>query len=194
MLIRRHCLEKIGGIESIRGALIDDCALARRVKEAGGRVWLGTSPLNIRSFREYNRATEIRDMIARSAFAQLDHSAWLLAGTTLGLLVTYVAPFALMFSGDRNPALCGFVTWLIGAALFLPTVREYEAPWWTAFCLPAIAMFYLYATVASALRYWSGRGREWKNRDFRTPAIQQPELLFPHSPISSQLRCASPDT
>ncbi len=43
ILIRREMLERIGGIAAIRGELIDDCALARAVKRAGGRVWLGLS-------------------------------------------------------------------------------------------------------------------------------------------------------
>ena len=40
MLIRAATLERIGGIDSIRGEIIDDCALARRVKSVG-KVWLG---------------------------------------------------------------------------------------------------------------------------------------------------------
>jgi hypothetical protein len=30
--------------------------------------------------------------------------------------------------------------------------------------LPAIAIFYLIATVESAIRYWTGRGGLWKGR------------------------------
>jgi hopene-associated glycosyltransferase HpnB len=37
ILIRREALEKIGGIQAIRQALIDDCALAQAVKRAGKR-------------------------------------------------------------------------------------------------------------------------------------------------------------
>ena len=42
MLIRRRALERIGGIAAVRGALIDDVALAAAVKR-GGRIWLGHS-------------------------------------------------------------------------------------------------------------------------------------------------------
>jgi hopene-associated glycosyltransferase HpnB len=164
MLIRREMLEKIGGIESIRSALIDDCALARRVKEKGGRVWLGTSPLAIRSVREYGQARDIRTMIARSAFAQLNHSTALLIGTIGGMVLVYVFPSLALFSGFRVGMVAGAAAWALSAIIFAPTVREYGVSRWTAFCLPGIALFYLAATVESAFRYWSGRGGEWKGR------------------------------
>ena len=103
MLIRREMLTRIGGIESIRSELIDDCALARRVKGAGGRVWLGTSPLEIRSVREYGRCQRrTRAMIARAAFAQLNHSTVLRLGTICGMAVIYIAPVLALFSGQRS--------------------------------------------------------------------------------------------
>jgi hopene-associated glycosyltransferase HpnB len=164
VLIRRKMLERMGGVASIRSALIDDCALAARAAAVGGRVWLGLSDLPILSARGYGGAAGIRAMIARSAFAQLRHSALLLAGTVLGLLVTYVAPVVVLFSGNRWAAGMGGTAWLLSAALFLPTVREYGAPLLTCLCLPGIAVFYLIATVESALNYWRGRGGVWKGR------------------------------
>ncbi len=164
MLIRRDMLERIGGIESIRTALIDDCALARRVKSAGGKIWLGTSPLDIRSIREYGHASDVRAMIVRSAFAQLHHSAFLLAGTVAGMAIIYIVPVVALFTGNPPVMILGVAAWALSAAIFMPIVREYRVPLWTALCLPAIALFYTAATVESAFRYWSGRGGEWKGR------------------------------
>ena len=164
MLIRREILERIGGIESIRDALIDDCALAQRVKTAGGRVWLGTSPLDIRSVREYGHANDVRAMIARSAFAQLHHSALLLAGTVAGMTVIYIVPVLALLTGNPPVMLLGASAWALSAAIFMPIVREYRISPWTALCLPAIALFYTAATIESAFRYWTGRGGEWKGR------------------------------
>jgi hopene-associated glycosyltransferase HpnB len=164
MLIRREMLTRIGGIESIRSELIDDCALAKRVKGAGGRVWLGTSPLGIRSVREYGRASDVRAMISRSAFSQLNHSTVLLLGTICGMAVIYIAPVLALLSGQWVAMGLGAAAWALNAAILMPTVREYRVPRWIAFCLPGIAVFYLVATVESAVRYWSGRGGEWKGR------------------------------
>jgi hypothetical protein len=36
-----------------------------------------------------------------------------------------------------------------------------------ALALPLIAMFYMAATVASAVSFWRGRGAKWKSRSYR---------------------------
>ena len=99
MLVRRDALERIGGIERIRGELIDDCALARAIKRSGGRVWLGLST-GTRSIRPYETFGEIERMISRTAFTQLRYSTLLLLATLAGLALTYLAPPALALTGS----------------------------------------------------------------------------------------------
>jgi len=164
MLIRSETLTRIGGIASIRDALIDDCTLAQKIRQHGGRVWMGISDLPIRSIRPYGGISGIRAMIARSAFAQLNHSTLLLLGTIAGMLIIYVMPVALLVCGDKLAATLGLCAWAISAIVYAPSVRNYRAPIWTALCLPAIAIFYLIATIESAIDYWTGRGGQWKGR------------------------------
>ena len=111
MLVRADALAKAGGIEAIRTALIDDCALAKALK-AQGPIWLGLTD-RVHSIRPYPAFADIRRMVARSAYAQLHYSPLLLAGTVAGMLLTYLAPplFALFGSGPAR--LIGIVTWLI---------------------------------------------------------------------------------
>jgi len=163
MLIRAEMLERIGGIAAIRGELIDDCALARAVKRAGGRVWLGLSG-GTESVREYASFGEVGRMISRTAFAQLRHSAWLLAGTVAGLAVTYLAPPVAAVSGGTAAAALGSAAWLAMTAAYWPAVRYYRQPWFWAPLLPLAAAFYLGATVHSAVAYWRGKGGAWKGR------------------------------
>jgi hopene-associated glycosyltransferase HpnB len=162
MLIRAATLERIGGIDSIRGEIIDDCALARRVKSVG-KVWLGPAR-HTTSIREYRSWRPIWDMVVRSAFAQLDYSAVMLALTLLMLSFTYLAPPLLVLSSQPAAILCGGVAWLGMSIAFLPTLRAYDAPRSIALLLPLIALFYVAATVASAVLYWRGRGGYWKGR------------------------------
>jgi hopene-associated glycosyltransferase HpnB len=160
VLIRREALERCGGIEAIRGALIDDCALARAVKRSGGRLWLGLSSTT-HSIREYGTFGEIGRMIARSAFTQLDYSPLQLAGTVAGMLAMYALPPALALGfGSRLAALAC----LMMMAAYVPVLRLYRrSPLW-ALALPLVALFYTAATVWSALNYWRGRGGAWKGR------------------------------
>jgi hopene-associated glycosyltransferase HpnB len=162
MLIRATTLERIGGIDSIRGEIIDDCALARRVKPVG-KVWLGPAR-HTTSIREYCSARPIWDMVVRSAFAQLDYSPLMLALTISMLILTYVAPPLLVLSSQPAAILCGGLAWLGMTTAFLPTLGAYDAPRPIALLLPLIAIFYLAATVGSAVLYWRGRGGYWKGR------------------------------
>jgi hopene-associated glycosyltransferase HpnB len=163
MLIRPAALDRIGGIAAIRGALIDDCALAAAVKKTGGRIRLDVTRA-ARSIRAYDGAGEIWSMIARTAFTQLGYSSLVLAGTLAGLGVTYLAPPLLLACAEGWPRLVGGACWLAMAGAFLPTVRLYRLnPVWSL-ALPAIALFYSAATIGSAVAFWRGRGGQWKGR------------------------------
>ena len=163
MLVRPSALERAGGIAAIRNQIIDDCALARAVKLSGGRVWLGMTAETC-STRAYGTFAEIERMIARTAFNQLRHSAWLLLGALVGLTVTYLLPLGLLARGDPELALVGAASWLLMSAAFFPMVRFYGLnPIW-ALTLPVSVCFYVVATLHSALKFWSGRGGEWKGR------------------------------
>src|SRR5262249_21967338 len=148
--------------EAIRREVIDDCALAARVKGSGGRLWLGSSATT-ESVRPYNGFAGISGMISRTAFNQLKHSVWLLTLAVMGMAATYLLPPALvLFSHSRVPAVLGATAWLLMMFSFLPVLRIYRlSPLWSL-ALPLMAIFYLGATVHSAFRYWSGRGGEWK--------------------------------
>jgi hopene-associated glycosyltransferase HpnB len=163
ILLRRKSLERLGGFPTIRSEVIDDCALARAVKRSGGQIWMGLTRASV-SMRAYRSFSEIRDMIARTAFTQLRCSALLLAGTLAGMFFTYVAPVALLFAHNPAPRILGLTTWLFMSASFVPTVRFYRlSPLWAPF-LPLAALFYSYATWLSAVRHWLGRGGQWKGR------------------------------
>jgi hopene-associated glycosyltransferase HpnB len=163
MLIRYRTLEKIGGIAAIRGELIDDCALARAVKRAGGRVWLGLGE-KTRSVRPYRTLGEVGRMISRSAFTQLHHSTILLIGTLAGLLLTYLAPPVLTVFAPQPARGMAATAWLLMSICYLPALRFYRRTWFAAPLLPLVALFYAGATLHSALAYWSGTGGRWKGR------------------------------
>jgi hopene-associated glycosyltransferase HpnB len=159
MLVRATALEGIGRVERIRAQVIDDCALAREIKLAGGRIWLGLTP-RTHSLRSYQGFGEIADMIARTAFTQLRHSTLLLAGTVASMLLIYVVPPVAALSGIWS----GAIAWLLMALLYIPMLRFYgQSPLWAPL-LPAIAAFYTGATIQSAVQYWRGHGGEWKGR------------------------------
>jgi hopene-associated glycosyltransferase HpnB len=162
MLVRRTSLEAAGGIASIKDAIIDDCALAARLKRQGP-IWLGLT-LRAQSLRAYGTMGEIGRMVSRSAYAQLNYSILLLAGTVLGMSLTYLAPPLAAIFGSGALRLLGLATWLMMAVSFQPILKLYKAsPWW-GLALPVIGLLYTLFTLQSAVQVWSGRGGMWKGR------------------------------
>jgi hopene-associated glycosyltransferase HpnB len=163
ILLRRNALERIGGLAAIRNEMIDDCSLARVVKRSGGNIWMGLTRASV-SLRRYSQWSELQNMIARTAFTQLNYSALQLIGTLAGLLLTFVVPVAFTFSTNPRIWVPALLAWCLMSASFLPTAVFYGlSPIWSPF-LPIAALFYSFATFLSALRYWFGRGGQWKGR------------------------------
>jgi hopene-associated glycosyltransferase HpnB len=163
ILIRPAALERMGGLAAIRAQIIDDCALARAVKDAGGSIWLGLTR-SARSIRSYGSFSEIGRMIARTAFNQLRHSYVLLAATIAGLILTYLLPPLLLLSGRPVAIVCGATAWLLMSLTYAPLLRFYRRSPLCSACLPLVAMFYAGATIYSAVQYSLGRGGRWKGR------------------------------
>jgi len=162
MLVRRDVLARAGGIDAIRSALIDDCALARAVKPVGP-ISLGVSRL-ARSRRTYPALADIRRMVARTAYDQLGRSPLLLAGTVAGMGIVYMAPPLFALFGTGLTRVLGIAAWVLMAASFQPMLRFYRrSPLW-GLALPAIAVTYVAFTLDSAYQHARGRGGLWKGR------------------------------
>jgi hopene-associated glycosyltransferase HpnB len=162
MLVRRSALHAAGGLAAVRGQLIDDCALGRLLK-LQGPIWLGLTH-RARSLRAFRSFGDIRPMVSRSAYAQLQYSPWLLLGTTLAIAVTCLAPPLLVVAGSGTTRWLAAAAWAQMALALQPTLRFYGISRWWGAAMPAIAGAYLAFTLDSAFQHWRGRGGMWKGR------------------------------
>jgi hopene-associated glycosyltransferase HpnB len=162
MLVRREALRAAGGMASIRNALIDDCALAKRLK-AHGPIWIGMTD-GVKSVRAYPAVEDIRKMVSRTAYAQLQYSPLILMGAVAGLAITYLFPVLLTIFAAGLAQILGLAAWLLMALAFQPILRFYRvSPLWGV-ALPAIAATYMAFTLDSAYQHARGRGGMWKGR------------------------------
>ncbi len=162
MLVRREALERAGGIASVRAEIIDDCALATKLK-AQGPIWLGLAT-RAESLRPYVTVGQIGRMISRSAYAQLGYSPLVLAGTLLGMVLTYLAPPILALFARGPAQALGALAWLVMAISFQPMLWLYRRSRAWGFALPLIGALYSFFTLQSALDVWRGKGGMWKGR------------------------------
>lgn len=161
-LVRRDALERAGGIAAIRSEIIDDCALARRLKDQGP-IWLGLTR-RATSLRPYDGFLKIGSMIARSAYAQLGYSPLVLAGTIAAIALVYLVPPLLALMHDGPARWLGLCAWLAMMLTFQPMLRFYRRSSLWGLALPVIGAAYAIFTVQSAIDCWRGRGGLWKGR------------------------------
>ena len=166
MLVKAPALQEVGGIESTKHEIIDDCALARRLKTVGG-IWLGLTERAV-SLRRYPKIGDIANMVSRSAYAELRYSPLLLTGTLIGMIVIYVAPplIALMPTGQIGLAagMLAASAYLAMASAFQPILLFYRRSSFWGLALPLIGALYAMFTLQSAIRHWRGKGGMWKGR------------------------------
>ena len=172
VLISHAALTRIGGLAAIRGALIDDCALATAVKRSGGRIRLGLTE-KTRSIRPYENLAGIWSMVKRCAFTQLRHSYWLLSGTIVGMTLLFLVPPVATIAGlttrKWTTATLGFGSWTLMSIVFAPTARLYGRPRLAGFELPLSAALYTAMTCDSAIAHALKRGGGWKGRTYSAP-------------------------
>jgi hopene-associated glycosyltransferase HpnB len=176
MLVRSGALDRSGGLAPISGALIDDVAMGRMIKRQRGRCWLGLSR-QVVSVRPYPRLAHLWQMIARSAYTQLNYSPALLVATIAGLLFIYALPPASAITGLAAGAVtapaalaagAGLAGWALMSLSYLPMLRLYRLSPLRVPGLPLIALLYAAMTADSARRHYTGRGAEWRGRANRT--------------------------
>jgi hopene-associated glycosyltransferase HpnB len=176
VLVRRAALQRAGGIAAIRGAVIDDCELARIVKRAGGRTWLGLAD-GSRSLRAAEELAPLWTMVRRTAFTQLGHSFLMLLGTVLGLaLIFLVPPLTVLLAPWHTQGLAtlaGFLAWGSMAFAYAPTLRDYGRNPWQGLLLPLAATMYGAMTVDSGVAHWRHRGAQWKGRYYGPSAASR---------------------
>ena len=166
ILLETRMLDQIGGFKSIKSAVIDDCALARRVKSQGSKIWLGLTH-SVKSVRSYQQLGEIWDMVARTAFAQLRYSLVILLLCTFVMILVYQVPVVMVASSHTPIRYLALISLAIMFLTYVPILRFYNRSAAWALALPLVAALFLAMTWTSAIRYWRGERTRWKGRVYQ---------------------------
>lgn len=166
ILVETACLHRIGTMAAIKSAVIDDCSLAKKIKAAGYKTWIGLTHGAV-SQRPYVSLNEIWEMVARTAYSQLFYSIVLLMLCTMTLILMYGVPVVGMFCFSGLALNLSLLAALIMTAVYIPTLRFYSlSPVWSL-AMPIIASLYLLMTWTSAWRFWNGERSRWKGRIYQ---------------------------
>lgn len=165
ILLEANVLEELGGFHCIKDALIDDCSLAKQVKQKGHKIWTGLTHSAI-SIRSYDTLSTLWQMVARTAYTQLAYSPLLLLLCTFLMVAAFGLPIAALLQTQSIIFFAGLITLCLQVVCYLPTLRYYSMNPVYALSLPLIGVLYLVMTWSSAYRYYFGKGASWKDRHY----------------------------
>ncbi len=196
MMFRREVYDRIGGHGAVRGALLEDLAFAKLVRDRGfrGGVVLADGLLVCKmyhSWGEFKRgwkrifteaATRRTDRLRGSAWFVRFFGAILPAMTLMALIVSLAGAFGAMPGVSRSEAIVlllvgGLATalWLLGSAIF---ARESRMPMWIAPGMLVGSWLVADILARAARDLETGRPTSWGGREYTRTA--RPSKTSPH--------------
>lgn len=174
VLVRRSVYDRVGGIASVRGEIVEDIRFARRVKEAGGRIVVRPAPTLVQTHM-YGGFRDIWRGLRKNAYAGMDYAPHKFAtGAILALMFAWVPVVAALrgvASGDSLTVVLGALGWAAMAAAAWPSaVFLGLSPAW-GLVLPIGLTAYVAITASSVWHYYRGRVL-WKDRVFAAPRTE----------------------
>jgi hypothetical protein len=165
LVVRREAYDRAGGHATVRGEVIEDIALLRAVKAAGGRgVVVDGSTLA--ACRMYDDWAGVRDGYAKSLWSALGGRPAAAVAAAAGLSAVWLLPPVAALAGSRA-GLAGYAAGVAGRAVV--AARTGGRVWPDALAHP-VSIALLDVLVARSV---SGhrRGRlEWRGRPVTAPA------------------------
>jgi chlorobactene glucosyltransferase len=176
ILIRREVYDAVGGHAAIREQIVEDKALAERVKRGGYRLFVGDGRPVART-RMYTRLSEIWEGWTKNIYLGLrDRLGLLFLGAMVGLLAALVLPLWLLaglawYFLSLSPwaglvALQALILWAVLIFARMQVSKSFGISRFYAFTLPLGAMVFTAMMFISTLKVLSGRGVTWKGRRY----------------------------
>jgi cellulose synthase/poly-beta-1,6-N-acetylglucosamine synthase-like glycosyltransferase len=170
-VIRREALQKAGGIEAVKGEVIDDIALGRRVKALRGRLRV------VKAFEEvrvqmYGSFKEAFDGFTKNLHAFLGSGLWGVALGTGGLFYHLMPLGTLAFAAllPRRVLLLAALATAIELSAETATCIWSRHRIWLAPLFPVRIVLWSALSIRSAWRYHS-KGLVWRGRVYKKDAF-----------------------
>jgi Glycosyltransferase like family 2 len=158
LAVRQDAYERAGGHAAVRGEVLDDVALARAVKRAGGRGGIadGTTLATCRMYRSW---PEVRDGYSKSLWSAFGSPTGA-AAVTVVLGAVYVLP-AVAAAGGSGLGAAGYAAGVAGRLICAQ--RTGARAWPDALAHPVSVVVFGWLTARSLWRQRTGR-LLWKGR------------------------------
>lgn len=168
ILLRFEALQAVGGFASVSDAVLEDVALATRLKSAGCQIRLADLR-ELATTRMYTSFRELADGFGKNAVPLQGGVASVVLVAISGLIVSLAAPWsvAMSFFQESTPhrvlaALCGIG--IVGLQLQLR--RQMRVSPWPSLFSPLIYLGVCWVYLRAAWRVWRGASIDWRGRNY----------------------------
>jgi chlorobactene glucosyltransferase len=161
LFFRRTAYEQIGGHAAIRGSVVDDFALARRIREKHLRLVIGDGQ-DFVSCRMYETPREIIEGFTKNLFAAMGGSALRAVSIALFLLIVFVVP---VVAAIVTRSVVWIAAALLGIAMRLRvTAQRRDDSIASALLHPVAMAVVVFVLLRSMMRTLLGMHVQWKGR------------------------------
>jgi hypothetical protein len=148
-LVRRAAYERAGGHAAIRFDLIDDMALAKRLKDSGARALYARHGGRVTARWHAGVSGLIRG-VEKNAFPAMGYRTGFTLAAVAALLAVSMMPVVGLALADPVSKILAAVAWLAVAALYASASREARIRPWQAVLMPVGALLFCGAILRSA--------------------------------------------
>jgi len=186
MCFKRTVYEAIGGHEAVRNNIVEDIALARRVKHQGFRIALVDGHADV-SCRMYTSPREVVEGFAKNFFPAMNFSVPFMLAFVVHLVAVWVLPvlwlatygLCILLWPDSSSTIIATPTLaLLGLQVLLAIVirftiaHRFSMPLWHAVLMPLSAAMAAFIGVKSMIWSLSARGPRWKDRHYASSTLK----------------------
>ncbi len=172
-LLSRDCYEKIGGHEAIRLRPDDDLELGNRVKRLGFKQRLVTALYDL-SVEWYPSLPSALRGFEKNAFAGLNYSVLLAFTAVLGVFLSQVVPFLLIFISPLEIQIISALNIVLLFCLYALTIHNLTRfSLWYIFGLPLFAMLFIYMLIRALVLTWVRGGIEWRGSRYSLKELKR---------------------
>lgn len=169
MMVRRRAYDETGGHEAVRSRVIEDVAIAERLRAADKVLRLGWAP-ELVTTRMYRSSGEMYEGLLKTA-SGVRFSALRQVGFAVALIVFYWLPLGVLPIGLWTGSL---VVSGIGAFLWFALFGKHvvftwaaQGPAWYGLLFPLAVGYYVVLVLVALGRGLRGRPVLWKGRSYR---------------------------
>lgn len=165
MMFERKTYDEIGGHAAVRGSLVEDVHIARKIKASGQKMLLANITKSVRC-RMYEKNSEVWEGFLKNSYTGIGRSPLIACGLTLFYTLFYIAPLFLavfgLFKGEFLFVLPYLLTVLQQGYVLIKTQQRVLL----AFLMPFQAAAMIAVLLTAMWKSWRKKTYSWKGRQY----------------------------